>query len=372
MHRGVREFIEWLGDDARTAEEAQLNPPAKDQEIAAVEQMLGGPLPTDLRHILRRFNGGTLPNGELLPAGTEFGSIGATIRDYADAVGMDFLDSELLLPFFKTPEGSWLAFDRSAGPVADTWNIVDYYPETEEHRLTFRTFDGWCRFCVAEWTAEDFGAEFTLESYLASGKRHADVEPDVATPHATVAHAYRRAGMPEESLASYLRAAQCVPPLEWCAWEALKIAKILESVPDAYEAAALLARFAPEERWQLRETTPGRVAEVLGTVARRDLDKGRWLRLLGMLEKQADEDELPVIDAVRRALVEETPMPTPRPVRDACPVPQQPDVDDWWRAAEYAYAVGTIRDDDIALDAELARLGRVRPLANLLRIRRDF
>lgn len=372
MHAGVREFIRWLTDDARSAEEAKLNPPAKDGEIAVVEQLLGGPLPTDLRLVLHRFNGGSLPNGELLPAGIEPGSIGATIRDYADTVGLDFLDSELLLPFFKTPEGSWLAFDRSAGPVADTWNIVDYYPETDDHSLTFRTFDGWCRFCVAEWTADDFGNEFSLDTYLASGRRHASVEPDVATPHATVAHAYRRAGKPEESLESYLNAARCVPALEWCDWEALKIAKILELPDPAYEAASRLCRFAPEERWELRECYPGMVAEVIGPVAKRDDEPTRWLRLLDMLTKQADEEDAPVIRGVRDAIVGGTPLPPVRPIRDEPPVPQQPDVDAWWKAAEYAYAVGSIRDDDIALGPELARLGRVRPLANLLRIRRDF
>mgnify|MGYP006992420993 CR=1 FL=1 len=56
--------------------------------------------------------------------------------------------------------------DRSAGPVSDTWPVVDYYPDTGEERMIHRTMDGWCQTCVNEWESGDFGAEFTLDVYL--------------------------------------------------------------------------------------------------------------------------------------------------------------------------------------------------------------
>ena len=260
--------------------------------------MLGGPLPADLRFVLTRFNGGTLPAGNLLPAGIEPGTIGATVREYAEAVGGDFLDSELLLPFHRTPEGSLLCFDRSAGPVSDTWSIVDYYEDLDEHRLMYRTFDGWCRVCVAEWTSPDFAADFTLDTYLRSGQRHADVEPDVATAHATVAHALKRAGRPEDALESYLRGARCVPQLPWCDWEALKIAAILHLHVPAFEAATRVSSHAPAHRWAQRETTPGRVAEVAGPLILSARDREPWMRILDHLHQQADAEDQTVIAAI--------------------------------------------------------------------------
>ena len=127
-------------------------------------------------------------------------------RYAAEDADVSFLDPELLLPFHRTEAGSYLAFDRSAAPVSDTWPIVDYDLETGERRLIHRTFDGWCRLCVAEWTAPDYTEEFTVEKYLLQGERHASIEPDVSIAHVTVAHANRRAGEPEKALESYLKA----------------------------------------------------------------------------------------------------------------------------------------------------------------------
>ncbi|HJL26267.1 MAG TPA: SMI1/KNR4 family protein [Polyangiaceae bacterium LLY-WYZ-15_(1-7)] len=371
MHRGVREFIRWV-EAHRDDAEIQLNPPATTSDIAALEQMLGGPIPADLRFVLTRFNGGVLPAGELLPAGIEPGTIGHTVREYAEAVGGDFLDTELLLPFHKTPEGSLLAFDRSAGPVSDTWPVVDYYQDLDEHRLMYRTFDGWCRVCVAEWTSDDFGADFTLETYLRSGQRHAEVEPDVATAHATVAHALKRSGRPADSLAAYLQAARCVPPLPWCDWEALKIAAILDDEASAREAATRLASYAPAAHWAQRETSPGRVAEVLGPIVRRSGDPKPLLRLLEQLKAQADEEEGPVVEAILEALHAGKDLPPVRPLREQSVVPHVPDVDAWWEASQAAYAEGRLRDDDLLLDPDMVRLGRLRPFAELLHIRRGF
>jgi len=353
-------------------DELELNPPASSSDIATLEQMLGGPLPTDLKEIYKRFNGGKLPVGHLLPAGNEPGTIGATVREYAEAVGGDFLDPELLLPFHRTLEGSLLAFDRSAGPVSDTWSIVDYYEDTGDHRLMYRTFDGWCRHCVAEFTSDDFGEDFDLDTYLRSGQRHVAVEPDVATAHATVAHALKRSGRPAEAMESYLRAARCVPPLEWCDWEALKIAALLGDLRAGFEAASRLAARGPERRWNARETTPGRVAEVIGVLGRSDPEPAPWLRLFEQLQEQADAAEAVLIQQIAAAVEEKEALPEPRPLRDEPVVPVQDDMDAWLQAAEQAYAEGYCRDEDLLFDPGLRRLGRVRDLSHLLETRREF
>ena len=369
MHRGLRELVQWV--DAHR-DDLDLNPPATASEIGALEQMLGGPLPTDLKEIYKRFNGGTLPVGTLLPAGNEPGTIGATVREYAEAVGGDFLDPELLLPFHRTLEGSLLAFDRSAGPVSDTWSIVDYYEDTGDHRLMYRTFDGWCRHCVAEFTSDDFGQEFDLGTYLRSGLRHVEVEPDVATAHATVAHALKRAGRPQDAMESYLKAARCVPPLQWCDWEALKIAALLGDLRAGFEAAHRLACRGPETRWSARETSPGRTAEVMGLLARRDDEPGPWLRLFEQLQEQADGGDGRLVQQIAAAIESGEPLPAPRPMRDEPVVPDPGGMDEWARAAHDAYANGVCRDEDLIFDPGLRRLGRVRDLSGLLRIRREF
>jgi hypothetical protein len=349
-----------------------VNPPATSAELATLERELGGPLPSDLRLVATRFNGGQIPSGSLVPVGIEPGTIGACVREYAQRVGRDFLDPELLLPFHRTVEGSLLAFDRSAGPVSDTWPIVDYDEETGEHRLVYRTFDGFCRACVAEWTSEDFGVEFDLDTYLRKGQRHATLEPDVATSHATVAHAQKRAGRPDEALASYLEAARCVPPLPWCDWEALKLAAVLGRNAAALEAATRLATLAPPEVWSKRETTPGRVAEVIAPLAARAPDKTPWLRLLGLLGRQAARDpaEARIVAALHEALDRAAPLPAPRPARAEPVVPANADVEVLWQHAYRAYAEGYLREDDLLFDRALAPLGDAR--RELLKIRRDF
>lgn len=370
MHRGVKEFVAWV-DGARDTSDVQLNPAAPDAQLMTLEQMLGGPLPADLRLVLTRFNGGRLPVGDLMPAGIEPGSIGAEVRVYAESVGKDFLDPELLLPFLKTAEGSLLAFDRSAGPVSDTWPIVDYYPDTGDHRLMHRTFDGWCSRCVAEWTSDDWGADFSVDTYLRSGQRHVNVEPDVATAHATVAHAHRRAGQPKQALAAYLMASRCVPPLHWVDWEALKLAALLFDPLAGLEAFTRLSAWAPEERWGERETEPGRVAEVAAFIALRVPDKTPWIGMLAQLEAQGLEDR-PVIQAIRIALEEGSPLPPPRAPRETSVVPRDADVDVWFENVRVAYMRGALRDDDLLLDPTLRPLSKVRDFADVVRIRRDF
>jgi hypothetical protein len=372
MHRGVQDLVRWI-DAHRDSSVVQVNPPASAADISALEHQLGVPLPADLRYVLTRFNGGTLPSGQLLPAGMGPGTIEAAVRQFAEAVGADFLDPELLLPFHRTLEGSVLCFDRSAGPVSDTWHIVDYYEDTGETRIVYRTFDGWCRTCVAEWESPDFEADFSLDKYLEQGKRHASIEPDVSTAHATVAHALKRAGKPEEALASYLRAARCVPALPWCDWEALKLAVLLDRPLEALESSQRLASRAPSSKWRERETTPGRVADVLGQMAIRAPENKNWIRVLDQLVEQAtDEDDHAQAHAVRYAVLHGEPLPTPRHHRDVPVVEPTSDLEQLFAAAREAYEAGSLRDEDMLLDATLLPLFRAHRPIELLSIRREF
>jgi hypothetical protein len=369
MHSGVQRLVRWV---EAQRDQLELNAPATSAELSELEQALAMPLPEDLRQVLTRFNGGTLPSGQLLLAGTGPGTIEAAMRQLAGANDVDFLDPEILLPFCRTLEGSLLCFDRSAGPVADTWPIVDYYEDTGETRLVYRTFDGWCRTCVSEWEAPDFEEEFSLEKYLRQGERHAALEPDVPTAHATVAHAYRRAGEPDRALASYVRASRCVPPLPWCDWEALKLAVLLGRNKEAIEAAIRLSSRAPQTRWAERETTPGRVADVVGQLAAQVHDAGPLTRILDQLEEQAgDEDERAHVHSVRKAVAHGGPLPpsgSPRPTV----VPPRDDHDAWWQELRRAYSEGVLRDDDLLLDASLAPLRAKYDFGEILRIRREF
>lgn len=373
MHRGVRELIEWI-EKQRGSDLVQMNGPATTAELAEIETALGSPLPTDLRLVLVRFNGGEVPNGQLLPAGIGPGSIGATIREYAGKVDADFLSSEILLPFFRTDEGSLLAFDRGAGPVADTWPIVDFDQSSGEHRLVYRTFDGFCRVCVSDFTSDDFGKDFGLDQYLRKGKRHLDVERDVASAHATVAHAAKRAGLADESLSHYLEAARCVPPLSWCDWEALKLAVLLGEERSALDAASRLCTTAPESIWARRETTPVKVAEVLAQSAIRSRHPKLWLRYFDSLAFQAkgDESATNAIVALRTAVENGTALPTPTQGRSSSVVPPDSDQERWWEAARASYVAGHLRDEDLLLDPALMPLREAKPVAEFLRIRRDF
>jgi hypothetical protein len=369
VHRGVREFVQWLeknGDHPGVA----LSKSASTQELSSLEQQLGVPLPTDLRLVLTRFNGGALPSGTLLPAGVGPGTIEAEVRKFAEAQGADFLDPELSLPFCRTAEGSLLCFDRSAGPVSDTWPIIDHNPETGDTHLVHRTFDGWCSACVAEWGSPDFHDDFTLDKYLRMGARHVAVEPDVASAHATVAHAFKRAGNPELALDSYLEAARCVPSLPWCDWEALKLACLLGRTEEAMEAASRLGSPAPVARWSQRETNPAAVADLVARVAIQVEDETPWVQLLDRLLEQTGGDERAHVEEVRRCVVMGAPLPPVAQPRTS--IPGAGDVEQWWEAVQQAYADGHLRDDDLLFDPQLQELARHKPLGDLLRIRREF
>lgn len=351
-----------------------LQPPATAAELHAVEDRILSPLPADLAMVLRRCNGARLPTGQLLGAAdaTEADSIQRTLRDLAAAMERSEHDPEVLLPFFRNDDGGILAFDRSAGPLADTWPIVDYYPDNGELRLVYRTFDGFCRVCVANWTAEDFADTFSLEKYLMEGKRHAQIEPDVSVAHATVAHALRRAGRPEHALQRYLTAARCVPSLAWCDWEALKIAALLRDAPAVLEAASRLAARAPAARWALRETSPQQVADVLRHVVGLLEPRERVLRLLDQLAAQAfDKAACDHIVALRRAVFAGQPLPPPMPIRP-CAVPPRSDPSDWMLRLRGAYEVGAVRDDDLLLEPAYAPLRKRPDFADILRIPRHF
>lgn len=373
MHRGVHEFIAWIEQHPDIAGVTRT-PPAAPTDIGMIEERIASPLPADLRLMLSRHNGGPLPNGQLLHAGGDGPDSMLTVLDSL-AVRLDkpVRDPELLFPFYRSDDGGILAFDRSGGPVSDTWPIIDYYLESGEQRLVHRTFDGFCRLRVAEWTSTDFGAEFTLDGYLRSGERHVAIEPDVSIAHATVAHALRRAGRPEDALRAYLQAARCVPAQAWCDWEALKIAALLGDVKASLEAATRVSARAPRPRWGQRETTPVMVADVLAVIAptlgpRRE----QLLRIYDQLTEQAEsERDKQHIGAVRKALFADESVPEPAALRTSS-IPPSDDREAFMAALREAYRQGGVRDEDLLLDPAYARLRRKFALADVLRVRRGF
>lgn len=372
MHRGVREFVQFI-ESHLDNESISVQPRATDAEFAELEHALGSPLPTDLRFVLARFNGAELPNGTLLGSGIAPGTIGACIREYAGAVERDFLDPELLVPFMRTVEGSLLAFDRTGGPVCDTWPIVDYDVELRTHQIVYRTFDGFCRVCVAEWTSSDFDRDFDLDGYLRRGERHVAVESDVPAAHASVAHACKRAGLPDRALDHYLAAARYAPPLPRCDWDALKTAVLLGRDNAAFEAATRLAGFGPPSVWAKRETSPSRVAEVMAIAAARSPDKKPWMRTFRLLREHADVEPgaAALIDVLCDAIEHDKPLPASVTARPSL-VPAHPDLDAWYAAVRASYAAGQLRDEDLLLDPGLAPLRAARPFADVIAIRREF
>ena len=366
--------MRWM-EDHRDQTGVALQPPAQARDIQAIEHHVGSPLPADLRLVLGRFNGAVTPAGTLLTAAPGPGTtIESALKEVASQRAASFLDPELLLPFHRTEHGTVLAFDRSAAPVADTWPIVDYDPETGEVRLVHRTFDGWCRLCVSEWTTES-GAGFDLEKYLRQGQRHVEIEPDVSIAHVTVGHALRRAGQPEAALDSYLRGARCVPAIPWADWEALKIASVLGDLPAIAESAARLAKRTPDHVWEQRGTTASRVAFVIAR-ALPSVPEGSLretlMRALGNLEMQVRElEDAEARDAIITAARAGTPLPLPWPVQETA-VPRAGDADTWWAAMVEGYRAGALRDDDLVLDPSYDALRASHSLADLLRIRRDF
>ncbi len=371
MHQGVQALISWISENTGTAG-LSLRGPATVAELNQVEDALMSPLPTDLRLLLGRWNGGQLPSGTLLSAGGEGeDSMLGALQGLARKAGRPKGDAELPLPYFRTVDGPLLSFDRGAGPVADTWPIVDGTFEGEQ-RLVHRTFDGWCRVCLLEWNASDFAQPFSLEKYLGSGRRHVQIEPDVSSAHATVAHALRRSGEPLAALASYLQAGRCVPPLPWCDWEALKLALLLGDTGSAMEAARRLCQRAPAAAWRARGTTPGQVADVLGLLAHAVEPADPLLRLLDQLGAQAQgAEQQHRIATVRRAIFSGEALPPTQAPRAPAIAPL-PDPAAFWDALEGAYREGRVRDEDLLLEPTYRPLARHRPLADLLKIRRDF
>lgn len=374
MHRGVRDYIRWL-EDNRARPGVTLQPPATMRDLTAIEHDTGSPIPIDLRLVLGRFNGATTPAGTLLTAAPGPGAtIEAALKEVAEQRNCSFLDPDMLLPFARTEHGAILAFDRSAAPIADTWPIVDYDPESGEVRIVHRTFDGWCRTCVGEWNHPDFDEPFTLDRYLAAGRRHAQVEADVSVAHVTVGHALRRAGEPDDALASYLKGARCVPAVPWADWEAMKIATILNDARAVLESATRLAKRTPARTWEMRGTTPSRVAFVIARTIRFEQPdpKTQYLRAIDHLVGQAlDDDDAKAIQAIVTALDDDSPLPLPSPPKDNV-VPASEDLAAWWAALRASYAAGQLRDDDLALDPTYDPLRGHYALGDLLRIRREF
>jgi len=373
VHRGVHDFISWLERHPELGGMCESSP-ASASEIAAVEERIASPLPADLRFLLSCYNGGNLPSGQLLSTGEDGPeSMLALAEELAQRFSKPVADPDLLFPFYRSDDGGVLAFDRSAGPVADTWPIIDYYLESGEQRLVHRTFDGFCRMRVAEWSSPEFGGEFTLTSYLQSGQRHVSIEPDVSIAHATVAHALRRTGDPEGALQAYLAAARCVPAQPWCDWEALKLSALLGDGRAAWECCVRLSARAPLARWRQRETTPAHVVDVLAVVAPRvTARRERVLRLCDQLREQAQtEREQQHIIVVRQALQREQHPPAALRTRAAGSArPEPPPAN--LKMLRDAYRAGTIRDEDLLLEPRYASLRRDFVLAQVVREPRAF
>lgn len=372
MHQGVRSLIEWIGKNVGKFG-VSMNPGATTSEFARIETLIGAPLPQDLRFVLSHFNGGSLPSGYLMQVGaTGPNTIHDALATIAEQTHRPISDSDLLLPFFLTDEESILAFDRSAAPVSDTWPIVDYSVDTGVRRLVFRTFDGWSRLCVSDWTSADFDQPFSLEKYLNRGRRHVAIEPDVSIAHATVAHAFRRSGEPEKALQSYLNAGRCVPSHPWCDWEALKLAVLLRDDRRAIEAASRLCSRAPEKRWVERETTPVMVADVLGQITCDDSNRELLLRLFDQLSTQSNgQSDKNSVNEIRKAVFGDNSRPQTHRIRSIA-VPPKSNKGEWWEALKQAYQAGEVRDDDLLLDPTYRAFGSEYNFVEILRIYREF
>lgn len=375
MHRGVREFIRWV--QTHEAEpNVRVMRAATTRELNAIQHEIGTPLPADLRMVLSVFGGGALPNGVMLSVQPGPGeTIGAVLRQIATERKASFFDPEVLLPFFRNEQGSILAFDRTAAPVQDTWPIVDLDLQTGEVCLIHRTFDGWCRLCLADWTSPDFQDEFSIDKYLAQAERHVTIEPDVSIAHLTVAHALRRAGQPERALSSYLAAARCVPAVPRADWEALKLAVLLGRPREALEVGARLVRRAPPEVWDERGTTPSRTASALAslTLGISDSARAAVLRLIDPLVAQGlDDRDRAALQAIRRAITRGERLPPPHPAPDADVWPAGVSVASVWPKLQAAYREGRLRDDHLVLDPRFGQLEAPYEPVALLRLRRDF
>lgn len=362
LNWGVNTLLSWLQENG---EDFELSDGATDSAIEGVERSFQHPLPSGMKTILTIHDGGELPTGHLLAAGISGPkTIATVINELADP-------ENRFLPFFLDDDNKVaLAFDTHSGPVSDTWPIVDINMETKETALVHRTFDGWCESAVADWDQDE--EEFDLEAYLTLGERHVAIEPDVGSAHATLAHALRRSGRPEDAMVSYLNAARCIPSVPWCDWEALQLAVILNQPIPALEATSRLASKGPDGIWKARECSPRQVTDVVMKIAARANDPRPWLHVLNLLARHVSgKDEQHILDAHFSLTDPETEAPLPAGY-DIKSVARVPNLDDWWGAARAAYLKGDVRPLDMILDADLCKLGRVRPLADLLRERREF
>jgi len=363
-------------EDHRDRSGVALQAPAAARDIQAIEHQCGSLLPEDLRLVLGRFNGAVTPSGTLLTAASGPGTtIEAALKEVATQRESSFLDPDLLLPFHRTEHGTVLAFDRSAAPVADTWPIVDYDPEYGEVKLVHRTFDGWCRLCVSEWTTE-VETPFDIEKYLRQGQRHVEIEPDVSIAHVTVAHALRRAGQPEEALVSYLRGGRCIPAIPWGDWEAMKLSSLLGDVDAFVESAGRLCKRTPQHVWDQRGTTPSRVAYLIARTMIGMPESSRRQALTRALEHLRAQSKGPEDAAARDAILaavesEAREIPPPYPAQETA-IPDTGDPASWWAAMVEGYRAGTLRDDDLVLDPVYAPVIAKHDLGDILRMRRDF
>lgn len=173
-------------------------------------------------------------------------------------------------------------------------------------------------------------------------------------------------------MTAYLAAASCVPSLPWCAWEALKLAVLLGDVDAGFAAASRLAKRAPREAWESRETTPRRVAELVAMLAIGRPELGPFLHLLDLLLEAADEEDVASMAELRLAVREGHVLPDPDPPDVPSGLAPSADPAGLWEAARQAYLAGQLRDDHLLFEPAPRSLAATHPVADLLRIRRDF
>ena len=109
------------------------------------------------------------------------------------------------------------------------------------------------------------------------------------------------------------------------------------------------------------------MAEALGLLAAEIDPPEPLLSLLDQLASQAEGEERALIAAIRHAVFSGEALPSTRAARTShLPMPTD------WSAIQSAYRAGSIRDEDLLFDAAYQKVGRQHPLADLLRIRREF
>ena len=159
---------------------ATLNPPAADEEIAALERALGGKLPRDYIDCLKVHNGQSDEAGGLFD-GSEFLSASGVLRQWK--IWKDLLDSGSLegihcepqqgirndwwnvlwIPFTHDGGGNHYCLDLAPAEGGEVGQVITMWHDMGARELQGRSFEAWFREYVSAVLAgrytysEDFG-----------------------------------------------------------------------------------------------------------------------------------------------------------------------------------------------------------------------